>query len=329
MHDLVTIGDIKLDTFIVVPEVPEVRLQYAMVGNEEKCWLGFEHGTKIPVEDFEPQIAGSAANVAVGMSRLGFKTAIVAILGADATATLAHARLREEHVDARYVKVLKRERSSFSVVITYKGQRTMLAAHRPHHYHLPSLKPFKCLYLSEMGKDYEELFHDIVELVKHRGAKLAFNPGAIQIQGGIRKLAPVIRATDVLFVNREEAQILVNNRANGADLRHLITRLWKQGPQVIVLTDGSQGSYAFDGGEIWHLPPFPAKLVEMTGAGDSFATGFLAARMQGKDLRECLRWGAAEASSVIGVVGPQPGLLTKVKIARELRAHTKLTAKSI
>ncbi|MBI4143132.1 carbohydrate kinase family protein [Candidatus Uhrbacteria bacterium] len=326
MHDLVTIGDIKLDTFVVLPEA---HLQCSMVEGNKTCWLCLEHGTKIPVEDFEPQIAGSAVNVAVGMSRLGFRTAIVAMLGADATAPLARAVLKEEHVDARYLRVLKRERSSFSVVITYKGQRTMLAAHRPHHYHLPALAPFKWLYLSEMGKDYEELFRDLVTMVKRRGAKLAFNPGAIQLQGGARKLAPVIKATDVLFVNREEAHQLVNNRANGIDLRHLITRLWKQGPQVIVLTDGSKGSYAFDGGDILHLEPFPAKPVEMTGAGDSFATGFLAARMYGKDIGECLRWGAANAASVIGVVGPQPGLLSKTKVARALRMHRAITTKTL
>ena len=326
MHDLVTIGDIKLDTFVVLPEA---HLQCSFVAQEKACYLCLEHGAKIPVEDFEPQIAGSAANVAVGMRRLGFRTAIVAILGADATATLARARLREERVDSRYLKVLRRERSSYSIVITYKGERTMLAAHRPHHYHLPNLAPFKWLYLSEMGEDYEEIFRDLVAMVKHRGARLAFNPGVIQLQGGMRKLSPVIRATDVLFVNREEGHQLINNRTNGLDLKHLITRLWKLGPPIVVVTDGSRGSYAFDGGEVWRLDPFPAHPVEMTGAGDSFATGFLAGRMYGKGLMTCLRWGAANAASVIGVVGPQPGLLTKAKMARLLRMNANITAKAM
>jgi len=326
MHDLVTIGDIKLDTFVVLPEA---HLQCSFKKDDRACYLCLEHGAKIPVEDFEPQIAGSAANVAVGMSRLGFRAAIYSLLGADATAHLAYARLREERVDARYVKVLKHERSSYSIVITYRGERTMLVAHRPHHYHLPKLAPFKWLYLSEMGEDYEELFRDLVTMVKRRKARLAFNPGVIQLQGGMRKLAPVIRATDVLFVNKEEGAELVNHRTAVLDLRHIMTQLWKLGPPVVVLTDGGRGAYAFDGGEIWHLPPFPAKVVEMTGAGDSFATGFLAARMYGKNLGECLRWGAANSASVISVVGPQPGLLTKPQVTRALRAHRVITAKAL
>lgn len=329
MHDLVTIGDIKLDTFVVLSEAHLQCALKAEEGDGKRCYLCLEHGAKIPVEDFEPQIAGSAANVAVGMRRLGFRTAIYAILGNDATATLARARLKEERVDARYVKVLKHERSSYSIVITYKGERTMLAAHRPHHYHLPTLRPFKWLYLSEMGEDYEELFRDLVAMVKRRKAKLAFNPGVIQLQGGIRKLAPVIRATDVLFVNKEEGHEILNHRSGELDLRHLITRLWKLGPTVVVVTDGSRGSYAFDGGEVWRLGPFPAKVIEMTGAGDSFATGFIAGRMYGKDLGRCLRWGAANAASVISVVGPQPGLLTKVKMARALRAQRTIMAKAL
>lgn len=329
MHDLVTIGDIKLDTFVVLPEA---HLQCALRedgGGGKRCLLCLEHGAKIPVSDFEPQIAGSAANVAVGMRRLGFRSAIYAILGQDATATLARARLREERVDARYLRVLKRERSSYSIVITYKGERTMLAAHRPHHYHLPALQPFKWLYMSEMGHDYEELFRQIAAIVKRRKAKLAFNPGTIQLQGGTRKLVPMLKATEVLFVNKEEGAVLLSGRTNSVDVRHLLTRLWKLGPSVIVLTDGSRGSYAFDGGEVWRLGVFPAKPVEMTGAGDSFATGFIAARMHGKPLRECLRWGAANAASVIGVVGPQPGLLTSAKVARVLRANAKVIAKAV
>ena len=207
-------------------------------------------------------------------------------------------------------------------------ERTMLAAHRPHHYHLPNLKPFKWLYLSEMGEDYEELFRDLAAMVKHRKSKLAFNPGVIQLQGGTRKLFPTIRATDVLFVNKEEGHQLLNHRMNGLDLRHLLTGLWKLGPSVVVLTDGGRGAYAFDGGEVWFLPPFPAKPVEMTGAGDSFATGFLAARMYDKPIGECLRWGAANASSVIMQVGPQPGLLTKTMMSRTLRMNAKHVAKA-
>ncbi|MBI2482851.1 hypothetical protein HYV74_01575 [Candidatus Uhrbacteria bacterium] len=327
MHDLVTIGDIKLDTFIVLPDA---HLQCNFRQADRACYLCLEHGAKIPVEDFEPQIAGSAANVAVGMRRLGFTTAIVAILGKDATRALAKARLAEERVDARYLKTLKHERSSYSIVITYKGERTMLTAHRPHHYHLPALRPFKCLYLSEMGKDFEELFHDATALVRRRGAKLAINPGTIQLQAGQRKLLPTLKATDVLFVNKEEGEQLLNGRrGEGIDIRHTITALWKLGPQVVVLTDGKRGAYAFDGGEVWYLPPFPTTVVEMTGAGDSFATGFLAARMHGKPLAECLRWGAANATSVIGMVGPQPGLLTKTTMTKMLRAHPAVTARAI
>jgi ribokinase len=328
MHDLVTIGDIKLDTFVVLPEA-HLQCTLREDGDGKRCFLCLEHGAKIPVDDFEPQIAGSAANVAVGMRRLGFRTAIYAILGNDATTHLAKARLKEERVDARYVKVLKRERSSYSIVITYKGERTMLAAHRPHHYHLPALAPFKWLYLSEMGEDYEELFRDLIALVRRRKAKLAFNPGVIQLNDGLRKLLPTIRATEVLFVNKEEAAQLLGNRTNSLDLKHLIAKLWKLGPSVVVITDGSRGSYAFDGGEVWHLGTFPAKVVEMTGAGDSFATGFLAGRMYGKDLPKCLRWGAANAASVISVVGPQPGLLSKVRMARSLRAQRTITAKAL
>lgn len=326
MHDLVTIGDIKLDTFVVLPTA---QLKCALKKSDHRCELCFEHGAKIPVEDFEPQIAGSAANVAVGMRRLGFRSAVVAVMGADATATLARARLKEERVDARYLKVLKGERSSYSIVMTYAGERTMLTAHRPHHYRLPALQPFKWLYLSELGADFAEVYRDAATLAQKRKANLAINPGTIQLQAGLRVLAPTLKQTDALFVNTEEAHILLGMRTNGNDLKHLIAKIWKLGPAVVVVTDGRRGAYAYDGGDIWHCPAFPAEVVEMTGAGDSFATGFLAARMREKPLAECLRWGAVNAASVVAHVGPQPGLLTKTGMRRVLRANATITAQPL
>lgn len=322
MYDLITIGDIKLDSFVVLPSA---TLRCELLAQGKRCLLCLEHGAKIPVDDFEPQIAGSAPNVAVGLARLGLKTAIYSIVGDDATGKLAFARLHEEHVDTRYLKIARRERSSYSVVITYKGERTILAAHQPHRFHLPRLRATRWLYLSEVGTDYADLYHNTLALVRAKKLRLGFNPGAVQLRDGMKHLRELLAVTEVLFVNREEAIAILRKR-NHPDIRRLVHELWKLGPRVVVLTDGAAGAYAFDGGKTWFLPVFPTTVVEMTGAGDSFAAGFLAGRMYEKPIEECLRWGTANAASVIAHVGPQPGLLTKTQMLRALRTHRTVVA---
>ena len=113
------------------------------------------------------------------------------------------------------------------------------------------------------------------------------------------------------------------------DMPRLIRTLWKAGPATVVLTDGKRGAYAFDGGSIYTVGSFPAHKVETTGAGDSFAAAFMAARMRGKNLSDCLQWGAVNSASVIAVVGPQPGLLRRAEIERRLKAHPEFKAKEL
>lgn len=323
MFDLVSIGDIKLDTFVVLHDA-----QLNCELRDHNCWLCLRYGEKLTVKTFEPQIAGSAPNVAVGLRRLGLKTAVVSIVGHDATAHLAHQELKKEKVGRDYIHEQRDAKSSFSIVLLYRGERTMLTSHSPHHYRLVRYPPTRWLYVSELGDDYRELYQDVVSHVKNRKIKLALNPGTIQIRAGAKKLISILKRTDVLFVNKEEAHLLLREQ-NHFDMLRLIRTLWKVGPAVVVITDGKKGAYAFDGGSIYAVGSFPAHKLEMTGAGDSFASGFMAARIHGKELADCLKWGAINAASVITFVGPQPGLLRRAEIERRSKAHPEFKAREL
>jgi sugar/nucleoside kinase (ribokinase family) len=78
---------------------------------------------------------------------------------------------------------------------------------------------------------------------------------------------------------------------------------------------------------MWQLPILEAPAVERTGCGDAFASAFLAAIMDNVTIPEAMRWGTANAASVIGRVGSQAGLLTKTEIEKVLKAHPELKPK--
>lgn len=323
MYDILTIGDIKLDTFIVLPEA---SLQCTL--REHDCKLCLDYGKKITVDAFEPQIAGSAANVAVGASRLGLRSAIYSAMGDDETSDLAFKHLGKEGVDTRYITMKKDAKSSFSIVLTYKGNRTILAKHEPNVYTLPKIEATKWLYLSELGTHFHRLFDKLPEYIKANNIKLAFNPGTVQLKEGAKALAPLLKVTEVLFVNLEEAEMLLGI-SDHKEVEKIIKLVWKLGPNIVVLSDGPRGAYAFDGGKITHHPALPVEVVESTGAGDSLGCGFIAALLNGKKIKDALAWGIAEASSVIQHVGPQPGLLTRAGIEKILKKHAKVHMKEI
>ena len=322
MYDLITIGDIKLDTFVTLPESKKTKLK------KRDNWLCLSYGAKIPVTDFEEQIAGSAPNVAVGVSRLGYKTAIYSVMGEDDTKEMALAKLTHEKVDTKYIEAVPGKPSSYSAVINHKGERTILASHQPHKYHLPKISKPEWIYIGELGQRYKGMYKQVIDYIKKDGVKLAINPGAIQLAEKNKILFDLIKETDLLIVNKEEAEVLANNTKKDG-IEYLIHRLWKLGPDIVVVTDGAEGTYVFDGIHTHHCNVFPAKVKEMTGAGDSFGAGFLGALMAGKDVNEAVRWGNANSASVIQKVGPQPGLLTRRQLNMRLNKHKTIKAKSI
>ena len=92
--------------------------------------------------------------------------------------------------------------------------------------------------------------------------------------------------------------------------------LHKLGPKIVVVTDGVNGSYAFNGQDFWHMGILDTPVIERTGAGDAFATGVVTALFYKKSINEAMCWGTVNSSSVIMEYGPQDGLLTRSGIAK-------------
>ncbi|MBI4281095.1 carbohydrate kinase family protein [Candidatus Uhrbacteria bacterium] len=323
MYHCITIGDIKLDTFVVLHDA---SLQCILKMPE--CYLCIEYGKKIPVEAIDSQIAGSSANVAVGLSRLRFKTAVVSVMGKDQTYELALERLAKEKVESKYIKTKPKEQSSFSVVINYKGEKTILASHKAHEYRLPKLPKSAWFYVCELGSGYLSLFKSLLATLPANSTHLAINPGAIQIQEQKSVLYNLIKKSSLLFLNVGEARSLAKLQGS-AKIPQIMAAAWRLNRKTVVITDGRNGAYGFEGKQIFFVPTFPGKRVEATGAGDSFASGVLGAALHNLPLPEALKWGAVNAASVISQVGPQAGLLSAREIKRRLKTHPSFKTKTM
>lgn len=320
MYDLVSLGDIKLDVFIGLDRC------------KEKCSLAkknvcFNFGEKILIELQDQQIAGSAPNVATALARMGKKTAVVSHMGQDQTHTRALIDLKREHVAIDFILAHKGLQSAYSAVLGLQGERTILVSyiHRP--YHLPKTLETKWLYMSEMGDGYETIYKEVLKRIKKEKTLLGFNPGNEQIEEAKPELYDLIRETKTLFVNLEEAQTIAKNKR--LKIESLAVALFKLGPTEVVITDGKNGSYGFDGTNLFVCPIFPGNVLEATGAGDAFAAAYIGARMHGHGMSDGLRWGAVNASSVIEMVGPVPGLLTHKEILKRLRTNPTFVPKKL
>lgn len=325
MFDLISIGDAVIDTFV---PLTDAHVHF----NENLRELCLRYGDKIPVGDSSTQVAGNAANSSVGASRLKLNTAAYINVGGDSDGQRIKDHLKDEGVDTRYVMVNKDLPSNHHVVLNYKGERTILIFHQPWKYYLPDLDKSRWVYFTSLSPTFvkSNIVEQLTNYLERSGAKMLYNPGTFQIKMGVRKNPRLLSLTEAFIVNLEEAKIILGH-GEGADIaaKKLLKSLCDLGPKMAVITDGAKGSYGYDGNSFYYLDIFPAKLVEMTGAGDAYATGLLAGLFYGKDLSEAMRWGAANGASVVEQIGPQPGLLTYAKMQEKLKENSKITAKEI
>ena len=304
MLDIISIGDAALDTFLKLQDAFVTHIKDKKINQ-----LCVNFGDKIPVKALHQTVAGNALNNAVGSARLGMKAGFYSVVGNDETGERIIKRMKREGVTTKYLHVQKGSSTNYSVVLNFQGNRTILQYSHPRVYSLPKdLEPTRWIYYTAVGKKHTALERQIVKYACKNHAKIAFNPGTTHLKEGVGKMKDILRHTEIIFVNKEEAELMVGDSAN---IPTLLYRLHELGPHLAVITDGKNGAYASNSVNTYYLPVFPAKVVEVTGAGDAFATGFLAGLFYGLSVPEAMLWGTANSTGVIGKVGPQEGLLTK------------------
>lgn len=309
--DLLSIGDASLDMFLTPTESEAL-----CTIDEKECLICFSYGDKIPVKTLEFSVGGNAANNAVGVTRLGLKSALVLTLGDDDIGNQIVEKATKEGVDMTYVIQQPSTVSNYSTVINYAAERTIFVYHAPRSYEFPvKLPKTPWVYLTSMGESFRPFYNHVVDwLKKNPEIKLAFNPGSYQLRVDPEVLKDVLALTHMIFVNRQEAERLTGMEESSGQEKELLKKLSALGPKIPVITDGENGSFIFDGSRFVHAGILPIDAHERTGAGDAFGSGCLSGIIKGKTLEEALLWGTINSASVIGYVGPQRGLLKEAEM---------------
>ena len=324
--DFLAIGDITIDSFIRITDA-SVHCEI----DRENCKLCVDFGEKIPFESIDDIPAvGNASNAAVSAKRLGLSSAVVTDLGSDSGGKLCVEQLEKEGVRTDWVRKHDGMPTNHHFVLWYDDERTILVHHTPYPYKLPILPDCSWVYLTSIGADSENYHAEIARhLETHPDIKLIFQPGTFQIKMGKEKLAAFYKRAEVIAVNAVEA-----NRIIGANLTvpDLLQELHKLGPKIVLITDGRNGAYLFDGETSWHIPiyPDPRPPLQRTGAGDATSSTFAVYLSLGFSPVEALKRGVINARSVVQDIGAQRGLLTREKIEEILaKAPPEFVAEKI
>ena len=308
--DVICLGDATIDIFL-----PLDRDNQNYKLNETE--ISFDLGDKFLADGYKLFLGGIASNVAVGLSRLGKKVALVTELGEDELSETILKKLKSENVSTELIKINGKAQTTLSVIIMSQKKHILFDAHnlKEHQFNLENSNS-SWLFIAGLGEKWKETYESALNFTEAKNIKIAFAPGTNQVQEGKDKIAKVLDKTEIVFVNKTEAQIILEETGN---IENLLKSFKSLGPKNVVITDGTNGSYALDSdSNFFHQEIVASETVETTGAGDAYAAAFFAAFISNKPIQECMRWGALNSSSVIEHIGAQEGLLTLEEMEKKL-----------
>lgn len=282
---------------------------------EAEC---FSLGSKLELDDLVFATGGGGTNGAVSLARQGLKTALVSRVGIDFGGKAIIEELAEEKSSAKFVQQDKKAATSYSfILLTPRGERTILVYRgaskniEEKEIDFDDLAKAKWFYFCGSFAGDFKLFKKIFDTAKANDIKIAINPGALELEFGMKKLKPLLGNIDILMMNNEEAKIFFEiKEENEKEVLNKAQKSLKENG-IFVMTKGPKGVMVFDGKNYYHAGIPKSKIVDRTGAGDAFNSGFLSAISEDKDIEYAVQLGTANATSVIQYFGAKRGLLKK------------------
>jgi sugar/nucleoside kinase (ribokinase family) len=285
--------------------------------------LAFEYGAKIEMDEVKSFFGGGAANVAVCLSRLGFKVAHLGAIGDDERGQRIIENFKKHKVDVSLDQIVKGANSSFSFIIVGKDKERIIFFSREAesqlsiiNYQLSIIKNSKLVYITSLSGKWK---YNLDSIFNANKIKIAWNPGNAQLKSGLRVLGKYLKKTDVFIVNKDEALELVLSKKEFKNKsldwlneeKNLLSVLKNEGPKIVVVTDGKKGAHVYDGQKFYfHRILKEKKIVDSTGVGDAFGSSFVAGlELYKGDVNKAMILGLKNARGVVGQAGAQNGLI--------------------
>lgn len=335
MFNIITIGSATRDIFLQSPYFKVLRdpkhlKKIGFPAGEAQC---FAMGSKIDIDRPIFTTGGGATNTAVTFARQGLKTATLIKTGNDETGEDILGELKKEKIGVFSVKDTKLSTGYDTILLSGDGERTILvyrgASSDLAEKDIPINKiKSNWVYISPGNIPFRVVNSAVNRLFK-KGVNIAINPSKKLVERKISGLKNILNKSKVVIMNREEASYLTD--IDYRNEKNIFKKLDKATPGIVVMTDSNRGVLVSDGYHIYQAGIFKEKVIlDRTGAGDAFGSGFVAGLIHNKEKCEkgicrpfnieyAIRLGSANATSVIEKIGAKEGILTKKEFNKNNR----------
>lgn len=298
------------------------------IGETMALLAASEPGPLRHAHELRVRVGGAESNVAIGVRRLGARSAWIGRVGADELGELVLRTLRSEDVDVSGARVddgaatsimIKEQRLATTSRVTYyrdrgPGSRLSAADVRADVVAAAGVVHLTGITLA-LSATAREAVHAAACAAREAGVTVSLDVNyrsslwpAGEARAEIERMLPLV---DVCFVGHAEARALGFAGAPA----ELARALRRTGPSTVVVKLGSRGAVAAVDGDLLDVPAIPVAAVDPVGAGDAFAAGYLAELLAGRPPDERLRTAAACGAYAVTTRGDWEGLPSRDDLA--------------
>ena len=289
---LLIVGSVGFDSIM---DLPGRFSDYIMADSIDQLNVSFT------VETFRKEFGGTGGNCAYGLGLLKQKPVLISAWGSDADAYREHLK----SVGVRLNNMVDDEKlfSATGNVMTDVDHNQMWM------YYPGALKRMVDINLTDVVNKSKDLvvlmpsqpesfvkhLHEVVEF----GVDYVFDPSFFVPNLTSKQIELGLAHAKIVFGNDYEIGLMEKKTNRKLDD-------WVKGGITIVRTLGKNGSYVFNGGNVWEIPVAkPVQSVDPTGAGDAYRAGFLTGFIKGFDLQVCGQMGALLSAYKVEKPGTQ------------------------
>ena len=340
---VITIGSATMDVFV---ECDEANIVSVCSKSKSADFMSYPYGSKIDISSFSSNVGGGGVNTACNFANLGFKTSAIFKIGNDIYSDGILEYFKNKKVSLKSIIQRNDVSTGFSIIlVSFQGDRTVLAHRganaliREEEIDFDAIKEADFMYIAPLNGDSNKVLEPIVEYAHKHDTKICFNAGTTSIKKGFKHLKHILGSADVVVMNKEEASMATNivvrpdtktEKFSGdiihVDIKAMLKSLKIRDYQLIVITDGNKGAYAFDEKKYYYCPIYPSEVVSTLGAGDAFASTFCGALSRTKaDIGKSLMYASVNSASVVSKFGATEGFLDFDEIEEILKHDRNYT----
>jgi len=326
MFEIITFGSATWDIYLKLEKEHLIKSDKVVSGTA----VGFDLGAKIDINDMYFSFGGGGMNTAHTFKKQGFKVAYCGSVGSDIPGKEIISEMESRGIGTEFIQKNEKPTNNSIILLSPDNERTVLAYRgasedlNKEEILWGAMSP-SWFYLAPLSGKLSSLTEDIVDFAKKNKIKVAINLGNSQIALGKEKLEPMLKKADVLLLNLEEASLLTG--VDKKDEMGIMRELNSIHPGINTVTKGPEGVLVSEEDVLIEASSCKVKVVDKTGAGDAFGSGFIAGLIKSNmDLEWAIKLGIANSVSCIQVRGAVNGLLEesdftkfedKIKIERK------------